>query len=217
MSHAADSEVNSVIKAVIFDLDGTLLNSRKLRIEAWKHAFSVYGVELSDEKIDPLIGLPGPDLAGKFSSKAFEIEMEEERYFRKNLDRLELYEDALPTIEKLNSLGIRTGVVTSSRRAMLDIIKLPIEPVVTIDDVEVGKPDPESYLKILRILDVKPENGMFVGDAETDLIPANEIGSLSVFIKHGRELESDYADHYIDEISDVLKLLDRLNSRPEIN
>lgn len=205
----------AAIKAVIFDLDGTLLNSRKLRVEAWKHAFSAYGVELADEQIDPLIGLPGPDLAGKFSPKAFEIEMEEERYFRNNLERLELYDDAVPTIKELNSLGIRTGVVTSSRKAMLDIIKLPIEPVVTIDDVEVGKPDPESYLKMLNILEVKPENGMFVGDAETDLIPAREIGSLSVFIKHGREVKSDYADHCIDEISDVLKLLKRLNLLPE--
>lgn len=208
--------MNSVIKAVVFDLDGTLLNSRKLRIRAWKHAFSVYGVELTDEQISPLIGLPGPDLAGKFSPKAFEIEMEEERYFRKNLELMELYGDALPTIKKLNSLGIRTGVVTSSRKAMLDIIKLPIEPIVTIDDVEVGKPDPESYLKMLDILEVKPENGMFVGDAETDLMPAREIGSVPVFIKHGRELESDYADYYIDEISDVLKLLKKFNSSSEI-
>ncbi len=208
------SEVNSLIGAVIFDLDGTLLNSKKLRIEAWKHAFSVFGVDLDDTQIDPLIGLPGPDLAGKFSPRAFEIEMEEEKYFRRNLERLELYEDAMPTIEKLTSSGIRTGVVTSSRKAMIEILNLPIGPVVTIDDVEVGKPDPEAYLKMLEILDTKPENAMFVGDAETDLIPAREIGAVSVYIRHGRSVSSEYADHCIDHISEVISLLKKLNSGP---
>lgn len=197
----------TVIEAVIFDLDGTLLDSKKMRIEAWKHAFSVYGVDLSEEQIEPLIGLPGPDLAGKYSPKAFEIEMEEERYFRRNLERLELYEDALPTIKHLNSTGIKTGVVTSSRRALVDILKLPVSPVVTIDDVGMGKPDPEAYLRILKILGTSPEDAMFVGDAETDLMPAKEIGSLAVFIGHGKKLHSEYADDYIDEISDVMLLL----------
>lgn len=215
MPHAAGFEVSAVIEAVIFDLDGTLLNSRKLRVQAWKHAFSAYGIALDDDQIDPLIGLPGPDLAGKFSSRAFEIEMEEERYFRENLEKLELYLDALPTIEELNSSGISTGVVTSSRKAMLKILKLPLDPVITIDDVEVGKPDPEGYLKMLDILGKRPDNAMIVGDAETDLVPAREIGSVSVCIKHGRVFVSDYADHYIDELAEVLKLVAKLNAGPE--
>lgn len=199
-----------MIKAVIFDLDGTILNSKHLRIEAWKHAFSVYGVHLSENEIAPLIGLPGPDLAGKFSSKAFEIEMEEEKYFRQHLKKLELYDDVVPTFSRLNGLGIKTGVVTSSRRALVDILELPFDPVITIDDVVVGKPDPESYVRILRLLGIAPRQAMFVGDAETDLMPAREIGSVSVLIGHGVRKQSEFADYYVDEVSETIKMIEKL-------
>ncbi len=200
-----------MIKAVIFDLDGTIMNSKMLRVEAWKHAFHAHGVELTDEQINPLIGLPGPDLAGKFSPKAFEIEMEEEKYFRAHLEKLELYGDVEDTFRRLEKSGIRTGVVTSSRKALMDILNLPFKPVVTIDDVELGKPDPEPYIKILKQLKVDPQNAMFVGDAETDLIPAREIGSVSVYIGHGNVKFSSYADYYVDEVRETERLVEKLN------
>lgn len=206
-----------MIKGIIFDLDGTLLNSKLLRIRAWKHAFELYGVILSDEEIAPMIGLPGPDLAGKFSSKAFEIEMEEEKYFRSHLEEISVYGDVDHTFLALSSLEIKTSIVTSSRRAFMDIIKLPYGPVVTIDDVEVGKPDPESYIKALSLMGVKPMECLVVGDAETDLIPAKDIGSMAVFIGHGSRKSSKYADYYIDEVSDVLPIVKKLNSNNRIS
>lgn len=204
-----------MIKCIIFDLDGTILNSKQLRIEAWKHAFEKFGINLNGHDISPLIGLPGPDLAGKFSPKAFEIEMEEERYFRSHLDRLALYDDVDPTMKKMELNGIKTAIVTSSRKAFLDILKLPYNPVVTIDDVEVGKPDPEPYLKALSLMNEAASDCMVVGDAETDLIPAKTIGAVSVLIGHGSSINSDFADYYVDEISEVETLLGKLNGRKD--
>lgn len=200
------------IEAVVYDLDGTILNSKDLRIQAWKHAFEVYGVDLSENDIAPLIGLPGPDLAGRYSRQAFEIEMEEENYFRKNLQELKLYDDVDSTFRKLNSAGIETGIVTSSRKALVNILKIPYAPIITIDDVQMGKPDPEPYLKILDILKVKPGNAMFVGDAVTDLMPAREIGSVSVYVGHGRKLDSEFADYSVEEIKETAELVEKLNS-----
>ena len=200
-----------MIKGIIFDLDGTLLNSKALRIRAWKHAFEAYGVNLTEEEIAPLIGLPGPDLAGKFSPKAFEIEDEEERYFKSHLGEMSLFHDVHSTFNALSSMNVRTSIVTSSRRAFMDILNLPYEPVVTIDDVEVGKPDPEPYVKALSLLGVNPKECIVVGDAETDLIPAKDIGSVSVFIGHGNRKISNYADYYIDEVSEVIPIVKALN------
>ncbi len=200
-----------MIKGIIFDLDGTLLNSKALRIKAWKHALEAFGVNIPEEQISPLIGLPGPDLAGKFSNRAFEIEMEEERYFKTHLEEMALYGDVDHTFSKLSDLSVKTSIVTSSRRALMDILKLPYQPVVTIDDVEFGKPDPEPYIKALSLLGVNPRECMVVGDAETDLIPAKDIGSVSVFIGHGNRRFSNYADYYIDEVSEVLEIVSRLN------
>ncbi len=200
-----------MIKGVIFDLDGTLLNSKALRIKAWKHAFQAFGVDLTEEEIAPLIGLPGPDLAGKFSSKAFEIESEEERFFKMHLGEMALFGDVHNTFRVLSSINVRTSIVTSSRRAFLDILNLPYGPVVTIDDVVFGKPDPEPYIKALSLLGVEPRESVVVGDAETDLIPARDIGSVSVFIGHGNRKFSNYADYYIDEVSEVIPIVKRLN------
>ena len=201
-----------MIRGIIFDLDGTLLNSKALRIKAWKHAFEIFGVNIPEEQISPLIGLPGVDLAGKFSNRAFEIEMEEERYFKSHLEEMSLYGDVDHTFSKLSELNVKTSIVTSSRRALMDILKLPYRPVVTIDDVGVGKPDPEPYLKALSLLDVKASECLVVGDAETDLIPAKDIGSVSVYIGHGNRRFSNYADYYIDEVSEVLEIVKKLNS-----
>ncbi len=200
-----------MISGIIFDLDGTLLNSKALRVKAWKHALESFGVNIPEEQITPLIGLPGPDLAGKFSNRAFEIEMEEERYFKTHLEEMSLYGDVDHTFRKLSDLRLKTSIVTSSRRALMDILKLPYHPVVTIDDVEFGKPDPEPYIKALSILGVNPGECLVVGDAETDLIPAKEIGSVSVFIGHGNRRFSKYADYYIDEVSEVLDIVGKLN------
>ncbi len=201
-----------MIRGIIFDLDGTLLNSKALRIKAWKHAFEIFGVNIPEEQISPLIGLPGVDLAGKFSNRAFEIEMEEERYFKSHLEEMSLYGDVDHTFSKLSELNVKTSIVTSSRRALMEILKLPYRPVVTIDDVGVGKPDPEPYLKALSLLDVKASECLVVGDAETDLIPAKDIGSVSVYIGHGNRRFSNYADYYIDEVSEVLEIVRKLNS-----
>ncbi len=201
-----------MIRGIIFDLDGTLLNSKALRIKAWKHAFEIFGVNIPEEQISPLIGLPGVDLAGKFSNRAFEIEMEEERYFKSHLEEMSLYGDVDHTFCQLSDLNVKTSIVTSSRRALMEILKLPYRPVVTIDDVGVGKPDPEPYLKALSLLDVKASECLVVGDAETDLIPAKDIGSVSVYIGHGNRRFSNYADYYIDEVSEVLEIVRKLNS-----
>ena len=201
-----------MIRGIIFDLDGTLLNSKALRINAWKHALEIFGVDVPEEQIYPLIGLPGVDLAGKFSNRAFEIEMEEERYFKSHLEEMSLYGDVDHTFSKLSELNVKTSIVTSSRRALMEILKLPYRPVVTIDDVGVGKPDPEPYLKALSLLDVKASECLVVGDAETDLIPAKDIGSVSVYIGHGNRRFSNYADYYIDEVSEVLEIVRKLNS-----
>lgn len=202
-----------MIRGVIFDLDGTLLNSKILRVRAWKHALEKFGVEVTEQQISPLIGLPGPDLAGRFSSRAFEIEMEEEAYFRAHLEEMGLYPDVDSTFKTLEALDVRTCIVTSSRRAMLDILDLPYDPVVTIDDVQVGKPDPEPYIRALSLMKTSPEECMVVGDAETDLIPAREIGATSVYIGHGTRKFSDYADYYVDEVAEVIPMIKEINRK----
>ncbi|MEM0155923.1 MAG: HAD family phosphatase [Thermoplasmataceae archaeon] len=199
------------IEAVIFDLDGTLLDSFGLRVEAWAHAFIKFGVMPEVSEIQPLIGLPGQTLAAKYSDDPYAVEMEEERFFEERMSQVSLYPDVESTFAKLSDMNIPAAIVTSSRRKLVSRMRLPTEKIVTIDDVSKGKPDPEPYRKAMQMLGVsKPMNVVVVGDAMTDIIPANDIGAISVLIKHGKDYETDSPNFIVDEVSEVLKVIKNL-------
>lgn len=202
-----------MIRGAIFDLDGTILDSFTLRIESWIKAFRDFGISVTAEEITPMIGLPGVDLAGRFSERAFEIEEAEERYFRANISKLKFFPDVRRTFLELEKMGIATCIVTSSRRTFVDLLGVDFCPSVTIDDVQVGKPDPEAYLLALRKIGVPAgKDSIVFGDAFSDMVPALEIGAIAVLVRHGRGVEYDGCDYYIDEIAEAASLVKHLNS-----
>ncbi|MHB1708338.1 MAG: HAD family hydrolase [Thermoplasmataceae archaeon] len=197
------------IRGIIFDLDGTILNSFDFRILAWSGAFRKFGITPKEDELRPLIGLPGSTLAAKYSSDPYAVEMEEERIFADHLPEISLFTDVPGTFMELKRRNIGTVIVTSSRRKMVGMIKLPTNLVVTIDDVVHGKPDTEPYVKAMQLLGItEPGAIMVVGDALTDMIPARKLGNLAVLIKHGRRFDTDIPNYEIDEVSEILSLLD---------
>lgn len=203
-----------MIRAAIFDLDGTILDSFRLRIQSWIKAFSDFGITVTPEEIFPMIGLPGVDLAGKFSKRAFEIEEAEERYFRAHLPDLTYFPDVSRSFKEIEAMGIRICIVTSSRRSFIDVMKIDHPPVITIDDVQVGKPDPKPYLLALKkIGGIGGTETIVFGDAVSDMIPAREIGAVAVLVRHGRPIEYEGCDYYIDEIAEAVALIKHLRKQ----
>ena len=205
------SDTVPLIKGLISDLDGTLLDSMEARIDAWIGAFAKYGVEIPRSQLRPLIGLPGVDLAGRYYNNPSIIEKTEENIFSKNLPQIDLFPDVFPTFNLLLKKGMKIVIVTSGRKQAVSMIKLPVSDVVTIDDVIRGKPDTEPYEKALKLMQLKPRDVLVVGDSENDMIPAKTMGSLSVLVKHGNNIISQYADYMIDEIGELPKLIDHVN------
>lgn len=205
--------MRALIRGIIFDFDGTLLNSLRARISAWRRAFEDYGVEVSEETLLPLIGLPGLSLAKKFYHDPEAIEKREEEYFSSMLPDLSLFGDVSSTLSKLEERGIDYVVVTSSRREMMSEFDANFSSIITIDDVDIGKPNIEPYLRAMEIMGVKSSELMVVGDSESDIIPASKINATAVMVKHGVPRESKYADYYIDEISEVIDLIDIIEKK----
>ena len=201
------------INGVIFDLDGTLIDTLELRVTAWKDAFFKFGINLSRDEIRPLIGLPGDYLASLYSDNPAEIEMEEEKNFKNYLGTIALFPDVGETLSSLTSGGMKISIVTSSRRALVNMLSLPDIPVITIDDVFAGKPNTEPYLKALKLMGLKPDEVIVVGDSENDMIPARKLGSFAVFIRHGSGRVSEKADYFIDEVGEVPKLIRMLTQK----
>ncbi len=198
------------IKGVILDLDGTILNSFRQRVYAWRKAFEDQGIFLQDSEIESLIGLPGMDLAGKYSSNPEIIEKLEEQYFLEMLPEISLYEDYEETISKLRSRGIKPIIVTSSRRELVKRLNLGNIQVVTIDDVTTGKPNTEAYLKASKILNVKINDMIAVGDSINDMIPAKTLGIHAILITHGRNSNITLYDFLIKDLSDLIDCVENL-------
>ena len=201
----------TVNKAIIFDLDGTIWNSIPYRIHAWQLAFRDYGMDTDPEVIRLMIGYPGSMLIKKMNAKDPEIEKTEEKYFEKMLNDVKFYPDVDETFHDLKKLGFKIAIVTSSRRHMVEKIKIDADAIVTMDDVSSGKPDPEAYLKTIKIVGSTPSRTIVVGDIDNDLIPAKKLGCIAILVNHGFQKKSENKDYEIKDIHEILDIIQSLN------
>lgn len=203
-------DMTGKIRGVIFDLDGTLIDTLELRVTAWQEAFRINGIRTERDELRPLIGLPGEDLARRYSQSPRTIEEVEERNFLRFLSSIKTFSDVDETFRKLMEAGIKIVIVTSSRRTLVEKLSIPDVPVVTIDDVKKGKPGTEPYELAIYKMGISPESTLVVGDSDNDMIPGKKLGCHTALIRHGRNTVSENADYYIDEISEVLVLIEAL-------
>ncbi|MCL4345719.1 MAG: HAD family hydrolase [Candidatus Thermoplasmatota archaeon] len=195
------------IKGIIFDLDGTLIDSFSLRVDSWHRALYMNGANVDKCDIEPLIGLPGISLASIFSDSPEKVETDEERIFRERIAEVGFFPDVIPTLGKLESMNVKWIIVTSARRSFVDLIPVSPGKVITVDDVETGKPDTEAYEKASEIMGIDPGEIMVVGDSINDIIPARAMGMLSVLVTHGFRKDIKIQDLTVKEISEIIQVI----------
>jgi len=213
------------VLGVAFDLDGTLLDSVDAHVESWIKAFQEHGLEeISRDEMYRLIGLPGEVIVKKIGGvkalkKYQSIRKTKDSLFMKMVDRgdVTIYPDVEDTLMKLKDKRYRLGLSTSTPNYMLKNIlmifkiKKYFDALVAGDEVERGKPYPDIFLKVFEKLDVKPEQGVIVGDSEYDLIPAREIRATFVLVNYReRNLYLSWKERpniIVNKVSDLLKIL----------
>ena len=200
-----------MIRGVIFDLDGTIMDSFMQRVKSWCEALRMNGAEVSEEEIEPLIGTPGVPLASMFTSNPEKVEYDEEVIFAAHIPDLKLFPDVPATLELLGKQGIRYVVVTSSRRKLIGSLAFHLETVITIDDVKQGKPHTDPYEKAMELMGTSPAETLVVGDARVDFIPAESLGCPAIQVTHGRNA-GRYTDTIVTEISEIPEQIKWLNS-----
>ena len=214
-----------MIKAIVFDLDGTLVDTIELHIDAWIKACKHLGITTTRESIANLIGLPAETIAKKLVRNSEEIIIRlielKHMIYKQLLSQVKLYPDVLPTLTELKRRGFRIGIASSTSSTLLNRIisitgiKQYIDVAIGRDQVLKGKPDPEVFLKVFKYLGVNPNNGAIVGDTAYDIIPAKEIGALAILINRtnkGNNTMSCKADFVIDTLTDILKLLNDIDA-----
>jgi HAD superfamily hydrolase (TIGR01509 family) len=191
--------------AVIFDLDGTLVDTVETRIRAWLATFDWVGIPATREQVAPLIGADGRFLARRVAADAGS-ELPEGRDEEIDREAGETYAmlnrapRPLPGVRELlaelDRGAIRWAIATSSRRgqvqASVDALALAAQPsIVDGSSVEHAKPEPDLLLAAAKELGVEPERCWCVGDSTWDMQAATAAGMAAVAVTAGAAVSAD--------------------------
>ena len=185
----------SQIRAVIFDMDGTLLDSERLSRRAWDAAAREFGASVSEELFLKMVGHRSVDcfkiLQSAFSKKLPEEKLlasAREHYARLVAAGVPLMPGAREMFAFARSHGWKIGVATSTRRASalekLERVGLLrfVAGATCGDEVSVGKPDPEIYAETARRLGVRGAECLAVEDSPTGFRSAFSAGCVAVLV-----------------------------------
>jgi beta-phosphoglucomutase len=207
-----------IIHAVLFDLDGVLIDSMPHHVKAWKEEFAAWGVD-ADPLIFRLREGEKAQATLDFAAKEYGLELtprqraqfveSKRRRYRENAPN-RLVDGAVDLLKALRDRGIKTAMVTGSIRRNLNHTvpeqeRRLFDTIVTSDICTHGKPYPEPYLKAAQILSIAPENCLTVENAPLGIQSAKSAGILTLAIT--TTLSQDYlqdADHIIASLSDIL-------------
>jgi HAD superfamily hydrolase (TIGR01509 family) len=217
--------------ALVFDLDGTLVDSVYEHVLAWRDALEQAGIELSVWRIHRKVGMSGGLFANALlretgrpvtdADAALLRRLHAEAYARRAGDVRPL-PGAVALLRTLTEWGVPWAVATSgyleSAGPTIQTLGVPDEvPVITRDLVGHAKPDPDLFLAAAERLGVDIESCVVVGDSVWDLLAARRARALGVGLLSGGygrdELERAGAYRVYDDPEDLLRHLDEVGVR----
>ena len=212
----------SAVRALIFDLDGTLIDSKRDLIFSVNAMLQEMGREqLREDTISSYIGHGAPQLVGRaLGNGATEAERERALKFflayyeDHKMDSTCAYPGVPEALEKLAAfpMAILTNKPVRISVRILDGLGLAkyFRAVYGGNSFETKKPDPLGALTILRDLGAAPAEAMLIGDSEVDVQTARNAGTLAAAVNYGfgtHDRATHPADIYLDSLSDLVPLL----------
>jgi HAD superfamily hydrolase (TIGR01549 family) len=218
--------------AFVFDLDGTLVDSVYQHVLAWKEALQSEAIELSVWRIHRKIGMSGGLLTNMLlretglaldPARSLRLRRAHAEAFNRRQDEIRPLPGARALLASLTSSGIPWAIATSGRleTAGPALGKLGIDleriPVVTRDQVERAKPDPDLFLVAAARLGVSIDIVQVVGDSVWDVLAARRARALGIGVLSGgygqEELERAGAYRVYADPADLLDHLDEVGGR----
>lgn len=208
------------IDTILFDLDGTLIDTTELIIDSFLYTFDkFFPGEYNREDVIPFVGPPLYDTFGKINPNNVEEMVETYRNYNheKHDELIKEYEGVKETIETLHRHEYKLAVVTSKQKVTaikgLEIMKLSpfFETVITVDDVTNFKPHPEPLLKAIDALKSTPEKSLMVGDSMHDIVGGKNARTKTAAVAwsiQGKETLLSYEpDLMLHNMRDLLSIL----------
>lgn len=206
-------------KAVLFDLDGTLLDTKEFVYSAYEHALSFHGLEVTKrEVLAPLIG-QRIEVIYQRIAPTHDTKLLIESHFAfqaKNFHLVKSFPNILEVVTKLKKLGIKVGIVTTRLKNTLQTLKTGgLEPklfevIITGDKVTNPKPDPQGLFLALKKLKVKPSEALMVGDGAADIEMGKNAKVKTIGVTWGfggKNIKKSKPDYVIDDIKELLAFL----------
>lgn len=211
-------------RAVLFDLDGTLVDSYGALTDAVNHARRTHGLDdLSPSRIRDIVG----DGVEKLLQRAFErsevsasiVTAFENRYDEVCCDQSRVLADVETTLATLNTLGVQMAVCTNKptffSKKILDFLNLShlFRAIVGPDLAGARKPDAKHLLVTLESVHCAPRHALFVGDMPVDVRAARNSGIDVAVVATGsstrEQLDASGPDHFLERFSDLVNIVRR--------
>jgi pyrophosphatase PpaX len=208
------------INTILFDLDGTLIDTNELIISTYLHTLEkYYPGKYKREDVLPFLGPTLHEVFGAMDSERVEeMVLEYRTYNLANHDALvKEFVGVMETIETLKKKGYKLAIVTTKREDVafkgLRLMKLDhfFDVMIAYDHVKKVKPDPEPIFLALEKLDSVPEETLMVGDNFHDVLAGKNAGTKTAGVAwsiKGREYLAKYEpDYMLENMTDLLSIL----------
>jgi len=190
-------------RAVVFDLDGTLVDSMPMVLKAYAHALEPFVPLLTPHELFRRLGappertfvemLPGPAEVATAMARLMD-------YSTRHWHLIESFHGMHDVLRDLRAADRRTGLWTGRDRRSTEVIlreqrlETWVEACLCGDDLPSHKPDPAGLSAVLERLGVRPEETVYAGDADVDVLAGHALGVRTVLIRHGRPVPGDVVD-----------------------
>jgi pyrophosphatase PpaX len=213
----------AAIQTVLFDLDGTLIDSIRLILDSYHHTLAAHGLPpRSDEDWLSGVGTPLNVQFAEWRNDRDQLDAMIATYREYNLahhDRMvTIYPGVMPALQAIRAAGRRTGLVTSKNRQGalrgLTLVRLEsmMDVLVCADEVTNPKPHPEPVEKAVALLGADARTTVYVGDSIHDMVSGRAAGvrtAAALWGPFGRShLEHATPDYWLASPADLLRLLD---------
>ncbi|MFA9289295.1 MAG: HAD-IA family hydrolase [Weeksellaceae bacterium] len=207
------------LKAIFFDIDGTLLDTREFIYQAFEHSLGAHGHQpFTREELRIVMG---KTLEGGYQTLAqlddVEDLMNTHRAFQAaNMNLSIPYPHVAETLDALKKKGLKiAGITTRSRDSAKATLKLAglmeyFEFFVGMDDVENPKPHPEPLERALKHFELRPDEAMMVGDSDVDIMAGKAAGTYTAGCAYGfhpNHIADAEPDYLIDDVKEILTII----------
>lgn len=206
--------------AVMFDMDGTLVNSQEAILASYHDATeSILGERFPVEKedVEKIIQMRGqesfPLIAGGDAEKAERIREAFGNAYKVHQERIPLFPEVEVMLGTLKKAGIKLGIATSKARERLDQdlertgIGEYFDVTFTGDDVANAKPAPDQIIAGIEHFGIRPERMLFVGDGSNDVVAGRDAGARTAGVEFGFHPELVAAENPTYMLSSYLDLI----------